>query len=250
MSTQDLFNPGPTSQLVPQGDPVRQAVASLRGYAYQVLATALAWLDLDESSQIYLEVVEDYAIVAKDALLGVQVKDTEGSGPVTLNSGSVRDAIAAFVDLVERNPDISVDLRFFTTSEIGTEKAVADRPDDMAGLEYWKHTAAGANLLPLRAVLESDKFPESVRNFCKIRDDEQLFRQLIKRIHWDCGKPDFSTLKQELEARQIVVGRDRFNIPAQEASRLVNCLAYQVLEKSIVGGVARLVENWRTGVNS
>ena len=171
---------------------------------------------------------------AQNALLGVQVKDTAGSGSVTLNSESVRNAIAAFVDLVERNPDISVDLRFFTTSKIGKERAVADRPTGVAGLAYWKQAAAGADPGPLRAALESDKFPESVRAFSRTRDDEDLRRHLIKRIHWDCGKPDFPTLRQELEARLIVVGRDLFELPAPEASRLADQLVYQVLEKSIV----------------
>ena len=234
MSAEDIFSPGSSSQLVPQGDPARQAVASLRGYAYQVLASALAWLDIDEHSQIYLEVAEDYAIVAKNAILGVQVKDSERSVSVTLNSVSVRDAITNFVDLVERNPDISVDLRFFTTSDIGTEQAIADRPDNMAGLDYWKRSAAGASVLPLRNILESDKFPDKVRQFAKGLDDEQLRHQLIRRIHWDCGKPDYPTLRQEVEARLIVIGRERFNLPSQEASRLVDHLMYQVLQKSIV----------------
>ena len=122
----------------------------------------------------YLEVAEDYAIVARDAILGVQVKDAERSGSVTLNSVSVRNAITNFIDLVERNPDKSVDLRFFTTSDIGTEREIADRPDNMAWLHYWKRTCAGANILPLRKVLESNKFMDKVRRFCKARDDEQL----------------------------------------------------------------------------
>ena len=186
MNAEEIFIPGSSSQLVPQADPARQAVASLRGYAYQVLATALAWLDIDEHSQIYLEVAEDYAIVAKDAILGVQVKDTERSESVTSrddipalllglqhlysdeetrsrlfalleehmlpgvdrNSVSVRNAITNFIDLVERNPDTSVDLRFFTTSDIGTEQAIADHPDNMAGLlllETFRCSRAGAN---------------------------------------------------------------------------------------------------------
>ena len=127
-----------------------------------------------------------------------------------------------------------MDLRFFTTSDIGTEREIADRPDNMAGLHYWKRTCAGANILPLRKVLESNKFMDKVRRFCKARDDEQLRYQLIKRIHWDCGKPDYSTLEQEFEARLIVIGRERFNLPSQEVSRLVDHLMYNVLQKSIV----------------
>ena len=137
------INTGLASDTLPESDVVRQAVDSLRGYVYQALATALAWLDIEENGRIYLEVAEDYAILTKQATLhAVQIKDTGRSGSVTLNSKSVQSAITAFVDLVERNPDIVVELRFFTTSEIGTEKAVADRPTGIAGLEYWAKVAA------------------------------------------------------------------------------------------------------------
>ena len=234
MNSHDLFNAGPSAGLVPQGDTARQAVDSLRGYAYQALATALAWLDIDEHGRLFLEVAEDYAIIAGQALDAVQVKDTERSGSITLNSPSVRNAVAAFVDLTERNPAIQVNLRFFTTSEIGTEQAIADRPAGRAGLEYWRKVAAGADPSPLRNILESDRFPEPVRAFSKDRNDEALRRDLIERIHWDCGQPDFSTLRQELEERLIVVGRDRFDLLAPEARQLADLLVYRVLEKSVV----------------
>ena len=233
MNSPNLFNAGTTADIVPEGDAARQAVDSLRGYAYQVLATALAWLDIDEHGQLFLEVAEDYAIIAKQVLSAVQVKDTQRSGSITLNSPSVRNAVAAFVDLTERNPAIQVDLRFFTTSEIGKEQAIADRPAGRAGLEYWRKVAAGADPSPLRNILESDRFPESVQAFSKARDDAALRHDLIGRIHWDCGKPDFSTLRQELESRLVVVGRDRC-LPAPEARRLADFLVYRVLEKSVV----------------
>ena len=234
MNADDLFNAGISADLTPKGDDARQAVDSLRGYAYQALATALAWLDIDENGRLYLEVAEDYAIVAKKALGVVQVKDTAESGSVTLNSVSARNAVTAFVDLVNRNSNMQVDLRFFTTSEIGTERAIADRPAGMAGLKYWRKAAIGADLTPLRTILESNKFPESVRAFSKARDDATLRRDLFMRIHWECGKPDFSTLRHELEERLVVVGRDRFSLPSEEARRLADTLVYRVLKKSIL----------------
>ena len=234
MNSDDLFNAGTTPEHIPKADVARQAVDSLRGYAYQALATARAWLDIDEHSRLYLEVAEDYATIAQQALSAVQVKDTKGSGPVTLNSTSVRNALAAFVDLVDRNPDIRVELRFFTTSEIGTERVMADRPAGTAGLKYWRKVAGGADPSPLRAILESEKFMESVRVFSKARNDEEFRRDFIGRIWWDSGKPDFATLRQELEARLVVVGRDRFHLPAPEARRLADLLVYRVLQKSIV----------------
>lgn len=177
-----LFSAGEAGDVVPEAEVARQAVGSLRGYAYQTVAAALAWLDIDERGQLYLEVAEDYAIVAKQALSAVQVRDTEGSGSVTLNSVNIRDAIAAFVDLVGRNPNVSVDLRYFTTSVIGTEQAIVDRPAGIAGLEYWRKAASRADPSPLRAILESEKFPEPVRAFVNARDDAALRRDLLQKI--------------------------------------------------------------------
>ena len=234
MNSNDLFNAGTTPEHIPKADVARQAVDSLRGYAYQALAAALAWLDIDEHSRLYLEVAEDYAIIAEHVLRVVQVKDTESSRSITLNSASIRAAIVAFVDLVERNPSTQINLRFFTTTEIGIEQSAADRPAGIAGLKYWRKVAGGADPSPLRSILESEKFPESVRAFSKTRNDDEFRREFIRRIWWDGGKPDFATLRQELEARLIVLGRDRFGLPAPEARRLVDSLVYRVLEKSIV----------------
>ena len=234
MNIDALFDPGTTTDIVPKGDVDRQAVDSLRGYAYQAIAAALAWCDIDERGRLFLEVAEDYSIVAGKALKAVQVKDTERSGTVTLNSDGVRDAVYTFVDLVGRNPDIQIDLRYFTTSEIGREHAIADRPAGMAGLDFWRKAAAGADVSPLRAILASHNFPESVRVFVNARDDTALRGDLLTRIHWDCGRPNLLTLRQELEQRLIVVGRDRFNLPASEAQRLADHLICRVLEKSVV----------------
>ena len=241
MNENNLFTAGPSPGKIPEGDTARQAVDSLRGYVYQALATALAWVDIGEHDKLFLEVAEDYTVIAKQALNAVQVKDTEGSGSVTLNSASVRNAVTAFVDLVERNPSFPVNLRFWTTSKIGTERDHADRPTGIAGLKYWRKAATGADISHLRTILESDKFPKSVREFSKNRDDTALRNDLIKRIHWDCGKPDVSILRQELEKRLVVLGHDQFNFPAEEAWRVTDTLVHEVLKKSIIKGTQNRV---------
>lgn len=233
MNDNEFFTAG-NDGLVPQGDAARQAVDSLRGYAYQVTAAALAWLDLDERGRLFLEVAEDYAVVARDAIEAVQVKDTEASGTVTLNTGSVQDAVSDFVSLRAANPKAEVQLRYFTTSEIGTEKAVDERPGGMSGLEYWRKAATGADVGPLRSILQSDKFSVAVQKFVKDRDDEALRRDMLRKIHWDCGKPDLAALRKELEERLVVVGRDVFRLAAPEATRIADVLIYRVLERSIV----------------
>jgi hypothetical protein len=228
------FGPGAPVDPVPVGDAPRQAVASLRGYAYQVAAATLAWLDLDGSGRVYLEVAEDYSTVAEHSLEAVQVKDTAESGSLTLNTEAVRDAINTFVTLVSSNKDRQVQLRYLTTSQIGIEQKLADRPAGEGGLGYWRKAAAGADVEPLRRMLTTDKFSPEVRNFVTGRDNDALRRDLLHRIHWDCGKPDISGIVQELEERLVVLGRERFGLAAVESKQLVNTLLHHVLKKSIL----------------
>ena len=160
MVDQDLFGLEAGSELDLKSDAAREATASLRGYAYQALVTALAWLDVPENGRLYLEVSEDYATLVEQVLSTVQVKDTKKSGAVTLNSESVRQAISSFVDLVDHNPGMSISFHYMTTSELGREKRLADRPDGLPGLEYWRRVAAGrADVEPLRTILERQQLP-------------------------------------------------------------------------------------------
>ena|SRR5271170_2013808 len=68
--------------------PSRRSGAALRGYAFQLYGSVLAWLALKEGEDLFIEVAEDYAVVAKDALKAVQAKETRASGAVTLNTAS------------------------------------------------------------------------------------------------------------------------------------------------------------------
>ena len=163
-----------------------------------------------------------------------QVKDTAGSGSVTLNTEAVRDAVDALVRLTASNKDRRVQLRYLTTAPIGIELKTSDRPGGVAGLTYWRQAAASADVGPLRALLTSNKFSVDVRAFVNARDDETLRRDLLQRIHWDCGQADLAGITQEIEERLVVFGRDRFNLPTAEARRLANVLIYHVVRKSVL----------------
>ena len=235
MTANEYFNAGETQEFVPQANnTVHQAVHALRGYAYQCVAAALEWVDISENGRLYLEVAEDYATLADNALHATQVKDTKESGAVTLNSTGVCKAITAFVNLVEKNPGIDINLHFMTTSEISRERALADRPSGMAGLTYWDKVAAGAPVGPLRAILESEKFGNVVGSYCRALNDSDLRDSLIKKIRWQCGKLNYAALREELESRLIVIGRDYSNISSEEAQRLADHLICRVLETSII----------------
>ncbi len=222
----------------PSVDSARQAINAIRGYEYQVLAATLAWVDLDNDGVLCLEVAEDYAIAVGTSIEAVQVKDTRASGSVTLNTPAVREAISAFIDLVERNPRKQVQLRFFTTSPIGRESASRDRPGELSGLTYWERVRAGReDVGPLRSLLERPTFPEAVREFCTSRNDEELLTDLIGRISWDCGCPPAANLRLELQQRLAQVLRANFGVPSLEAPRVADILAYRVLQRSALPDV-------------
>jgi hypothetical protein len=187
----------------PRGDAARQAVDALRGYAYQLYATGLAWLGLGDGERLYLEVAEDYAVASREALAGTQVKDTAASGRITLQSQDVRAAIDAFVDLVARNPGRVVSLHYLTTAEIGRERSTDQRVDGEPALKYWRRAAAGADVAPLRAVIaELDLNSDTKAHLAALSDD--AFRQeFLSRIHWNCGAPGLNDVRADLEAGLI-----------------------------------------------
>lgn len=118
------------------GDTAREAVASLRGYAYQVYASALAWLELPPGSELHLEVAEDFAVAAAGSLRAVQVKYTQDT--ISLASKQARDAISAFVKLTGDNPGRTVRLTLLTISPITTERRREHRTGDVSGIERWR----------------------------------------------------------------------------------------------------------------
>lgn len=225
------FESGPRLD-APRGDTVTQAVAALRGYGYQLYASGLAWMNLADGEALHLEVAEDYAIVTDAALKGTQVRDTAGSGSLTLQSSNVRKALNAFVDLAERNPGRTVYFHYLTTSVIGTERSKHQRVEDEPGLLYWRRAAAGANIAPLRAILlDLDLRPETLAHIESL-DDDRLRREFLCRIHWECGAPDMISLRADLEAGLIEYVASARRLSSQTGKALVPSVVEAVLLKA------------------
>src|SRR5580658_5646690 len=106
---------------VPDQDVARQAVSALRGYVYQMYASALAWTKLGPDEILLLEVAEDFATVSSSALKLTQTGDTRGSGAITLRHPKVVAAINSFWRFQGANPGRTVRLEFLTTSAVGLE---------------------------------------------------------------------------------------------------------------------------------
>lgn len=224
----------------PAGDPAREAVAALRGFAYQLHASALAWLALADGETIHLEVAEDYAVAAGRALEGVQVKDTAGSGALTIRSAAASATIDSLVDLAARNPNRRVSIRHLTTSPIGRERALEDRIEDGPALAYWRQAAAGAPLAPLRSVLMRLPLASATREFILERDDGCLRDDLVRRIHWDAGQASFQELAADLEAGAIEFASSALRLGADVGRRLAAAAVARVLQVAAKPGRRRL----------
>lgn len=229
----DPFNAGPRLA-DPQGDVTRQAVDALRGYAFQLYASVLAWLALGDGEDLHLEVAEDYASVTEDAMNAVQVKDTGGSGTATLRTEGVRQAIETFVDLTRRNPGRRILLRYLTTSKIGVERAKSDRIAGGGALHYWQRVAQGrAEVAPLRAGLLASGLDPSVAAFLAGRSDDEVRDEFVRRIVWDCGRGGVDDLRAEIEAVLATDGRHGHSLDIDELPRAASSLVEAVLEKAI-----------------
>jgi hypothetical protein len=237
MPPRQPFNQGPRLPDAPSGDPAAHAIASLRGYAYQLYASALAWLDLKPGEELHLEVAQDYSVTASKALRAVQVKDT--SANVTINSQDVRDALDSFVDLVERNPGREIHLRFLSTSLLGQEQRREHRANGEPSLLYWRRAAAAADIHPLRTVLAKIQISDRVRAFIDARGDAALRSEFLRRIHWDCGQQPVDGVRRELENGLLRYHVARFRAAARR-DQLADAVVQRVLTTIIQGGDRRL----------
>jgi hypothetical protein len=148
------------------GDKRRQATDSIRGYVYQAYQSVLAWMRLGKDEVLFLEGAEDFDVHSADGVTATQVKDTAGSGTLTLRS---RDAIAAINNFwrhQRNNADKVVSLRFLTTASPGWEKG-SEFGGIPSGIEYWSSAKRDEvlSLEPLKTFLLSLELEPSLADF-------------------------------------------------------------------------------------
>lgn len=210
------------SKKTPLGNPSREAIDALRGYVYQIYQSALAWIELEDDELLYLEVAEDFAIVAKGALEAVQVKKT--ARRVTINSADIIATIDSFVELQEKNPSLKITLRHLTTSTIGKENKREHRIGDEPTLIAWRKLAKAGDLSDLRRVLDKSKLSKKSKDFVKSLDDEDFRERFLKRIHFDCGAPESRLIERQINSRISSLLRDRCGVHSQTENCVANIL--------------------------
>lgn len=197
-------------------DPTREATAAMRGFRYQILRSVQVWLDLRETELLVLEGAEDLDRIGHRETTAEQVKDTVGSGAVTLGSAKVRAAIANFWGHKERNPEVNLCFRYLTTSKIGQEKR-SPFGRARAGLKMWMEIRADpeAKLAETKAAMigrflaEQDVHPESLRVFLRTAGARSIIDGLIRPIEWLTAQSDCSAVVRQIEERLVAIGEKR-----------------------------------------
>ncbi len=222
------FGSGPNRWTLNQTEAARQAIASLRGYVFQLHASLLAWMHLPSDGELYLEVAEDYAELlaapgnVEEILSAVQVKDTRESGSVTLNSVDVLKTIEALFSLQESNPGRQVFMKFLTTSPVGKELK-APLPSGAPALEAWAVAASGGDATELLDALKTRITDGKLGEFLKDCSLDEFHNRLLSRLTFACGAPSWEQLEED--------GRNHLVRIRQEVSAEVNAArqAYDTL---------------------
>lgn len=198
---------------IPKGEVSREAIDALRGYVYQIYQSALAWIELRYDEFLFLEVAEDYSVVAGNALKGVQVKET--GHRVTINSDDIIASIDSFVDLRQKNPELQIELRHLTTSMIGKEKSSVHRIGNTPTLEMWRSIARAGDVEPLRKILFASKLSKKTKTYIRQLDDAEFRKNFLKRIHFDCGALVSKYLSRQLRSKVLKRVLERGGVNSQ-----------------------------------
>ncbi|MFZ3123426.1 MAG: ATP-binding protein [Thermodesulfovibrionales bacterium] len=211
-------------------DPKRQAVHSLRGYAYQIWQSLNEWLSLSEGEALFIEGAEDIDKLGLGRAKTTQVKDIQ-SGSVTLNSDEVIDAIKHYWEHKNLNPKVKIIYRFLTTAERGKEKSAPF--GKKKGLDFWddcKHEHIDPT--PLKNyLLTKEDLPIELKEFIRTADDETLRTELILPIEWDTGNPVREYLEGIILYKIKTLGIHFKILPAVSEKALPALLKY-VFEKA------------------
>ncbi|KQW87353.1 hypothetical protein ASC94_28630 [Massilia sp. Root418] len=215
------------------GDPARQAIASLRGYVYQLYASCLAWLELPPNAELHLEVAEDYAVALSGAVTACQIKDVTDS-TVTINTGDVRDAIDNYFYLVKHNPGRTVRMRFMTTAVVTKEKDPSHRICGQATLAFWTEAAAAAQpdqakLATLHALLVNLPLKADTQAGLNAITPQRLPQALLRNISWDCGQPDLGNIERDAIERLAALGNANGQWLPADAPRLFTVMIWEVI---------------------
>jgi len=212
-----------------EGIPGREADAAQRGFFYQALVAALAWVRLQPNEELLIESPEDLTVAADGAADLRQVKDRAD----TLTLNGVIGWLGTVVQLQARNPDYELTFAYISTSTIGLERAKKDQPNGNAGLDEWNAVKAGqppaALVSVLRRLAARDK---DLAAFLSQRTDEQVVTELVSRVTWAVAAPRVAQIEQELAEAIAELAYAEFGEPKSRGRQLMDRLVQHVFRRS------------------
>jgi tetratricopeptide (TPR) repeat protein len=214
-------------------DPARQAHDSFRGYVYQILRSILVWMDLGDGEQLFLEGAEDLDRIGDVEAVTEQVKDTVGSGNITLRTASVIAAINNFWSHRSSNPQAVIRFRYVTTSAIGVEQNTPFG-DKQGGLDLWnalRAASAGNEIdsqisLIVDFLISEGHLSDALKHRIAAASPRELLEEIIIPIEWLAGQLDCHALERQIKDRLVVHGAT-LSIPPADAE-----LAFDALYKA------------------
>jgi tetratricopeptide (TPR) repeat protein len=222
------------------GDKRRQATDSIRGYVYQAYQSVLAWMRLGKDEVLFLEGAEDFDVHSADGVTAIQVKDTAGSGTLTLRSGDAIAAINNFWRHQQNNPYKVVSVRFLTTALPGREKG-GEFGGIPTGIEYWSAAKRDASLSlePLRSLLLSLTLEPSLADFLRRSDDQAIRKDLVCSIDWDTGSKPIDGLVAAIKDDLVCFGASK-GIDSYQSEKVLDTLLRRVADLLSSDGERRL----------
>lgn len=215
-------------------EPSREAVAALRGYSYQILQSVLAWINLPETEVLFLEGAEDFDHISANAAMAIQIKDTRGTGNVTLRTPGVLRAIDNYWTHKSRNTGRRVRFRYLTTSTIGIELG---NPfgNDLSGIELWRsvkqNDASGRRATDLNMLrdflLSQSSLSEALKKFLNNCSSSDFLSELVEPIDWDTGAASSADILTVIHDRLVTFGHMQ-QIPPRDAENAIGALHFHV----------------------
>jgi hypothetical protein len=212
------------------GDKRREATDSIRGYVYQAYQSVLAWIRLGKDEVLFLEGAEDFDVHSVDSVTATQVKDTAGSGTLTLRSGDAIAAINNFWRHRQNNPDKKVSLRFLTTALPGRERR-GEFGGIATGIEYWSAAKrdVALSLEPLRSLLLSLTLEPSLAEFLRRSDDHAIRKDLVCHIDWDVGSKPIDGLVAAIKDNLVCFGAG-IGVDSYQSEKVLDTLLRRVAD--------------------
>ncbi|WP_162894109.1 hypothetical protein [Phaeobacter sp. LSS9] len=196
-------------------------------FRFQLLETAVAWLNLSETESLLIEIFEDFDIESDSGgIEQTQVKHSASDRTLTLASKDSRDALENFWATSREGEVADVSLVVHTNMKIGIESA-ANLPGGVTGIAYWHSVNVGADAAPLKDLLLTTQQSGKLRSWLESNPDEDALRsRLIARVRWRTSQP--SGAAQNALLAELITGRlTALELPVGLASRV----SAQIIER-------------------